>query len=74
MNNNAQFKPVSVIAPPRDCGFEHVCFGCRAAIPCPCEVRPGRETVFITVAFCPACVIAKGFAPARGTQLQLVKP
>lgn len=76
-NPGTKFRSVSVVAPPRDCGFEHVCFGCRTIIPCPCEVRPGREIVFVMVAFCPRCAIEKGVAPARGAsgaaQLRLVK-
>lgn len=62
---------------PRDCGFEHVCFGCGTRIPCPCEVQPGRETVFVTVAFCSRCAGEKGVTPARrasgGSHLRLVK-
>jgi hypothetical protein len=72
-----QFRMVGAVSRPRDCGFEHVCFGCNTRIACPCEVHPGRETVFVTVAFCPPCAIEKGVAPARVasgvSHLRLVK-
>jgi hypothetical protein len=78
MNKATQpLAPVHAVARSRDCGFEHVCFGCRAVITCPCEVRLGRETVFVLVAFCPRCAIEKGVNPARaasgGLHLRLVK-